>query len=63
MNAANEICLTTDTGSSISATGILGWSRLSCFRHTLRLSITKADSHCSRALGVCRLIISSFSMS
>ena len=51
LDAANKIYLTT---------------RLFCFRHNLHLSVTKAiqdDSHCSRALGVYRKIISSFSMS
>ena len=67
LDVANQICLTTDNGSNIvSAAGILDWSRLSCFGHNLHLSVTKAiqdDSRCSRALGVCRKIVSSFSMS
>ena len=67
LDAANQICLTTDNGSNIvSSAGILDWSRLSCFGHNLHLSVTKAiqdDSRCSRALGVCRKIVSSFSMS
>ena len=67
LDSANQVCLTTDNGSNIiSATGILEWPRLSCFGHNLHLSITKAiqdDTRCSRALGVCRKIVSSFSMS
>ena len=67
LDPINQVCLTTDNGSNIiSATGILDWSRLSCFGHNLHLSITKAikdDARCSRALGVCRKIVSSFSMS
>ena len=67
LDAANQICLTTDNGSNIvNAAGILDWSRLSCFGHNLHLSVNKAiqdDSRCSRALGVCRKIVSSFSMS
>jgi len=59
--------LTTDNGSNIiSAARILDWLRLPWFGHNLHLAVTKAvqdDSRCSRALGVCRKIVSSFSMS
>ena len=51
LDAANQICLTTDNESNIvNAAGILDWSRLSCFGHNLYPSITKAiqdDSCCS----------------
>ena len=67
LDSTNQVCLTTDNGSNIiSAAGIVDWPRLSCFGHNLHLFITKAikdDAHCSRALGVCRKIVSSFSMS
>ena len=67
LDSTNQVCLTTDNGSNIvSAAGIVDWPRLSCFGHNLHLSITKAikdDARCSRALGVCRKIVSSFSMS
>ena len=49
LDAANQICLTTDNGSNIvNAAGILDWSRLSCFGHNLHLSIIKAiqDDSC-----------------
>lgn len=64
LSASNQVCLTTDSGSS--AARILKWSRLSCFGHNLHLAITKAfndDNRCTRALGVCHKIVSSFSMS
>ena len=67
LDVVNQICLTTDNGSNIiSAARILDWLRLPCFGHNLHLAVTKAvqdDSRCSRALGVCRKIVSSFSMS
>ena len=67
LDATKQVCLTADNGSNIvCATEILEWERLSCFGHNLHLSITKAikdDSRCNRALGVCRKIVSSFSMS
>ena len=66
LDAAKQVCLTADNGSNIvRAAEILEWERLSCFGHDLHLSITKAikDSCCNRALGVCRKIASSFSMS
>ena len=67
LDAANQICLTTDNGSNIvNAAGTLDWSTLSCFGYTLHLSVTKAiqdDCHCTWALGVCRKVVSSFSMS
>ena len=65
--ASNQVCLTTDSGSNmISAARILKWPRLSCFGHNLHLAVTKAfndDTRCSRALGICRKIVSCFSMS
>ena len=67
LDVTKQVCLTTDNGSNIkNATQRLGWPRISCFGHNLHLSITKAVAHdhrCSRALGVCRKIVSAFSMS
>ena len=67
LDSTNQVYLTTDNRSNIVSAGrILDWPRLSCFSHNLHLSITKAikdDARCSRALGVCRKIVSSFSMS
>ena len=66
LDSANQVCLTTHNESNIiSATGILEWPRLSCFSHNLHLAIKaiQYDTHCNRALGVCRKIVSSFSMS
>ena len=48
LNAANQICLTTD--NIVNAAGILYWSRFSCFGYNLHLSIIKGiqdDSCCS----------------
>jgi len=62
-----SVCLTTDNGGNIvKAARDLGWPRLSCIGHDLHLAVTKAvnnDEICSRALGVCRKIVSSFSQS
>ena len=68
LDQVNQVCNTTDNGANIiKAADNLGWPRLSCFGHNLHLAITKAvtddDGRCSRALGVCRKIVSSFSMS
>ena len=69
LDVTNQICLITDNGSNIiSAARILDWLRLPCFGQNLHLAVTKAVqddsqcSRCSRALGVCRKIVSSFSM-
>ena len=67
LSEANQVCITTDSGSNIiNATRRLHWNRLSCFGHNHHLAITKAfsgDSQCARALGVCHKVVSSFSMS
>ena len=62
-----QVCITTDNGTNIiSAIHQLEWLRLPCFGHCLNLAVTKAlkcDNRVSRALGVARKIVSSFSMS
>ena len=67
LDILNQVCLTTDNGSNIiSAVRQLGILRLSCFGHNLHLAITKAlkdDHRCSRAISICRKIVSTFSMS
>ena len=67
LSSNQQVCLTTDSGSNvIAATNILNWTRISCFGHNLHLAITKAiqnDGRCSRAIGVARKIVSSFSLS
>ena len=67
LKVENQVCLTTDNGSNIvKAARDLGWCRLSCFGHNLRLAVTKAlnsDQRCTRVLGVCRKIVSAFSQS
>ena len=61
------VYITTDNGSNVvCATTKLKWNRLSCFGHNLNLAVTKAlqdDNGVSRALGMARKIVSSFSPS
>ena len=58
-------CLTTDNGSNITkATKDLDWPRLPCFGHNLHLAVTNAtkdDKRVSRAMGLCRKLVGSFS--
>ena len=62
-----QVCLTTDSGANIiNAASRLKWQRLSCFGHNLHLAVTKAidsDVRCTRALGLSRKIVSTFSNS
>ena len=64
---AHQVCLTTDSGSNIiSAAERLEMTRLACFGHNLHLSVTNAlkdDPRLSRAVGVCKKIVSAFSYS
>ncbi len=58
-------CLTTDNGSNIcAATRQLEWAHLSCFGHNLNLAVVsslKDETRVSRAFGVCRKLVSTFS--
>ena len=66
LNSSRLVAITTDSGSNIvSACKKLDWVHLSCFGHNLHLAIKKAtkDSRCTRAIAVCRKIVSAFSMS
>ena len=48
LNAANQVCLTTDNGTNFNhAAELFGWTRLSCFGHNLHLAIANApkDNH------------------
>ena len=66
LNSSRLVAITTDSGSNIvSACKKLDWVRLSCFGHNLHLAIKKAtnDSRCTRAIAVCKKIVSAFSMS
>lgn len=64
LTAEKQVCLTTDSGSNVvKAAKELQWPRLSCFGHNLHLAITKSldhDSRVSRAIGLCRKIVSAF---
>ena len=61
------VCITTDNGANIiKAADVLNYQRLPCFGHCLNLAVTntlKDDARVSRALGLARKIVSSFSMS
>ena len=67
LDESKQVCLTTDSGANIvNAASRLDWMRLSCFGHNLHLAITnsiKCDDRCTRALGLARKIVSTFSMS
>ena len=68
LDASRQVCIKTDNGSNIvcATTTHLGWTRLSCFGHNLNLAIEnsiKNDDRVSRALGVCRKLVSTFSHS
>ena len=67
LDESKQVCLTTDSGANIvNAVSRLQWKRLSCFGHNLHLAITnsiKCDARCTRALGLARKIVSTFSMS
>lgn len=67
LKQAQQTCLTTDNGANIlRAVRILGQTHLPCFGHCLQLAITSATGHnsrVSRAYGLCRKIVGSFSHS
>ncbi|KAI2658595.1 E3 SUMO-protein ligase ZBED1 [Labeo rohita] len=61
-------CITTDNGANIvAAVGKLGWPWLNCFGHNLHLAVTNAiaseKDRTARALGLCRNLVNTFSMS
>ena len=62
-----QVAITTDNGSNIiRATKNLQWQQLSCFGHNLNIAVTNAvkdDNRLTRALGLCRKIVSTFSYS
>ena len=67
LDESKQVCLTADSRANIvNAASRLQWKRLSCFGHNLHLAITnsiKCDNRCTRALGLARKIVSTFSMS
>ena len=64
---SKQVCLTTGNGSNlVRALHLLNWLHIPCFGHNLHLAITNAikdDSRVSRAIGVTRKLITSFSHS
>ena len=67
LQESKQVCLTTDNGSNlVRASHLLNWLHIPCFGHNLYLAITNAikdDSRVSRAIGVTRKLITSFSHS
>ena len=61
---SKQVCLTTDSGANIVRD--LDWPWISCFGHNLHLAITKSmkdEPRISRAIGICKRIVSAFSQS
>ena len=59
----NQTCITSDSGTNvICAAEKLSWTRLPCFGHVLH-NATKNDNRISRAFGICRKIVCTFSHS
>ena len=60
-------CILSDNGTNFTkAIRDLGWPHLSCFSHNLHLAVTSAtrdDRQVSRALGLCRKLVGTFSHS
>ena len=63
----NQTCITSDNGTNvICAAEKLSWTRLPCFGHVLHNAVgnaTKNDNRISRAFGICRKIVCTFSHS
>ncbi len=64
---SKQVCLTTHSGANIvKAARDLDWPWIPCFGHNLHLAITNAmkDEPCvSRAVGICKRIVTAFSQS
>ena len=68
LDASKQVCLTTDNGRNIvsAVKRCLGWTHLSCFGHNLHLAVgnaVKNDTRISRATGICRKLVCTFSHS
>ena len=68
LDPTKQTCITTDNGSNMisAVNNHLNWTNLSCFGHNLNLAIEnslKNDTRITRALGVCRRLVSTFSHS
>ena len=67
LEPSKQVCITTDNVSNlIKACSDLHWMRMPCFGHNLHLAINnsiKDDSRVSRALGLCRKLVGTFSHS
>ena len=47
----------------VQASHLLNWLHIPCFMHNLHFNAIKDDNHVSRAIGVTRKLINSFSHS
>ena len=67
LQESKQVCVTTDNGSNlVRGAHLLKWLHMPCFGHNLDLAITDAikdDSRISRAIGITRKLITSFSHS
>ena len=67
LDSVKQVCVTSDNGRNIvCAVRSLSWNHLSCFGHNLHLAVQnslKDDHRISRAFGVCRKLVSTFSHS
>ena len=66
LQESKQVCLTTDNGSNlVRAAHLLKWLHVPCFGHNLHLATTNAikDDSLSRAIGVTRKHITSFTHS
>jgi len=65
LQETHQVCLATDSGSNvINVAERLQMARLAFFGHNIYLGVTNAlkdDSQLSRARGICKKIVSSFS--
>ena len=67
LSSTRQVCITTDSGANVvKAVRDLDWPWMSCFGHNLHLAITNAmkdEDRISRAIGVCKRIVTAFSQS
>jgi hypothetical protein len=67
LSSTRQVCITTDSGANVvKAVRDLDWPWMSCFGHNLHLAITNAmkdENRISRAIGVCKRIVTAFSQS
>ena len=64
LSSTKQVCITTDPRANVvKAVRDLDWPWMSCFGHKLHLAITNAmkdENRISRAIGVCKRIVTAF---